>query len=679
MLVTWDWNWTQAQEAEVAWSDYADILDSTDSPSSYIVPNYKSGRLIVRNLELGKTWHFWVRLIKDDTASPWSDPVHISLTSSPNIPTLSLSKNYITMDERFVANWVYVSVDGSPQASAKICMCNVVGVTGGDPTITYGEVIAEIPNDEITNPQTQYITLDPNSDKLKWSSGNTYNLALQVASESGLISEGWSEPVAVIVVEPIDVSISQSSLTPSVTDYNPSTEYSVGDYCYRRMEDLDHVNSEIAKLYKCVSVPTEPAAYDSTSTYVIDDYVTHDGDIYKCIEDISESEVWTDAHWRLLMDNEWFDEHFIIDEDNPAPVLTSLPLTATVTSSIADARKSIIIERSRDYFINRPDEGKYGGYAGETVIQKESSEAGEVSISQEELITYLDDDASYYLIGRAEDLYGQIAEVRYEFTVKWNHQALMPAATTEVDTENQIVKITINTPELPEGTTIEDLEGDVCDIYRFTAEGATLIYSGATFGTTYVDPFPTIGQHGGHRIVYRTRNGDYIAEWTEDGVNYKDFAWLDLDYEDGDVINSPSHWIDYENNRAELMFNVDINNNWSKDFQETHYLGGSIQGDWNLGVSRTTSINVNVPTTDWDTITALRNLASYEGICRIRTRDGSNYQANINVSEKVPYKMYYMPNGQETQLLEYSLSITEVDAVELDGMTLSDWTELNQE
>ena len=92
VMVTWDWKWSEADSAEVAWSDYSDALDSTEPPSTYVVTNNKANKLIVRNLELGKTWCFWVRLVKGDNASMWSNIKYESLTSSPNVPSLILSK-----------------------------------------------------------------------------------------------------------------------------------------------------------------------------------------------------------------------------------------------------------------------------------------------------------------------------------------------------------------------------------------------------------------------------------------------------------------------------------------------------------------------------------------------------------------------------------------------------------
>ena len=87
----------------------------------------------------------------------------------------------------------------------------------------------------------------------------------------------------------------------------------------------------------------------------------------------------------------------------------------------------------------------------------------------------------------------------------------------------------------------------------------------------------------------------------------------------------------------------------------------------------TSTISVNVMTNDWDTISQLRKLAQYEGLCHVRTRDGMNYIADVEVSERIPYEAYYDPNGDVTHIGEYSLNITRIDPIELDGLTFDEW------
>lgn len=623
VLVTWDWNWKSATAAEVAWSDYSEALDSNSQPTTYEVLSGKHNRLIIRSLETGKNWYFWVRLKKDDNMSVWSNIQSVALTSSPSIPTLSLSKRYITLNDKFTANWTYVSTDGTPQKSAQICLCSMDGSE-----VSHDKIIGSIPNEIQTDPETQYITFDPISDELNWAEGMDYHLAVQVVSGSGMTSEKWSDPVPISVIAPINCSITESSLTPTdVSEYDPTETYNVGDYVLYRMKDPEDPNKDLMILHVCV-------------------------------EAIEEPELWNSEHWG-------------IDEQKVYLELNSLPMSVSITPEGNVDEITMLIERSQDFFTNRPDESVYGGYKGEVVYQ-DSNIDGEFEFDQEDLIGYLDDGAYYYLTARVKDRFGQTKEVRYEFRVKWTHQAIKPTATVVLDEAHKINKITIGVPELPDGKTQEEwnaeIAGDVCDIYRMSADGFEMLYKDAEFGKTYVDPYPTIGDHGGYRVVYRTSNGDYI-------MSNNDFAWIDLDDEEY-MLYTHANLISFESDIIEIMYNVSIDNNWRKDFQETHYLGGSIQGDWNPGVSKTTSISANISSKDWDEVSAMRRLARYEGLCHVRTLDGSNYVANVEVSERIPYEIYYDINSDEnTKINEYSLSITRVDPIETDGMTLEEWEE----
>ena len=102
-------------------------------------------------------------------------------------------------------------------------------------------------------------------------------------------------------------------------------------------------------------------------------------------------------------------------------------------------------------------------------------------------------------------------------------------------------------------------------------------------------------------------------------------------------------------------------------------MGGSIQGDWNKGVSRTSSLTVEAAVdTDQELIQAIRRLATSPSICHIRTKDGSSYAADIQVSEKYAQSTAHM-------IVVFDLKITRIDPEELDGMTLAEWQSIHDE
>ena len=343
--------------------------------------------------------------------------------------------------------------------------------------------------------------------------------------------------------------------------------------------------------------------------------------------------------------------------------LTDMPLTISGTGAGEGGSMTYILERAASYHLTRPDENDINGFEGETIaiIQKaaDNSEGGsakfDVSIDLDDLIGPLDDGAAYNLIVTAKDSYGQASEPVYKpFEVHWDHQAVIPSATIEVDNENLV---TLITPIQPSSGYAE---GDVCDIYRLSSDKPELIIANAEFGTKYVDLYPTLGSSGGHRIVYKTANGDYITENNE-------LAWVDYTHDNGDILNRFATIIDFGNDRAILPYDLSLSNKWSKDFTQTKYLGGSIEGDWNPGVERDLSVKTRVAVKeDFDLIETMRRLALYSGVCHVRTPDGSSFDANIDVNEDREEKKINM-------VATFSLDITRVDASGFGGIEYSKW------
>ena len=85
-------------------------------------------------------------------------------------------------------------------------------------------------------------------------------------------------------------------------------------------------------------------------------------------------------------------------------------------------------------------------------------------------------------------------------------------------------------------------------------------------------------------------------------------------------------------------------------------------------------LNFNIPITtenpyiDDDTVSMLRKLAVYAGICHVRTPEGSSYAANVDVSESRETRGFNI-------VPKYTLSVTRVDSQALDGITYDQWLE----
>lgn len=335
--------------------------------------------------------------------------------------------------------------------------------------------------------------------------------------------------------------------------------------------------------------------------------------------------------------------------------LTQMPLTVKLAGVNDNIISTLTIERTADYHMDRPDETQFNGFEGEIVYLTAQNGGEDIIINQEDLIGLMDDEAPYRVFVTFKDVYGQSMSDSVDFEVHWTHQAIIPEAEVEIDNDNLVA---ILTPIAPTGT----LEGDTCDIYRLSADKPELIIKNAEFGTDYVDPYPAIGEFGGHRFVFKTSNGDYI---TEDNL----IAWTDTGENEDDILGIDRTIIDFNGNQLLLYYNVDVGHSWNKDFQETKYLGGSIQGDWNAGVSRTGSISMAMLTlTDAEQIRLIKQLAEYTGPCHVRTKDGSSFTADIQVSEDRDHSDY-------DAIATFSLTITRIDAETLDGLTYEQWAQ----
>lgn len=332
------------------------------------------------------------------------------------------------------------------------------------------------------------------------------------------------------------------------------------------------------------------------------------------------------------------------DEERTVTALTEMPLTATIAGAGEGGTTTLMIERWDEFHTIRPDEMVRDGFEGETIAVMRQTGESEITVSNDDLVGTLDDGGEYLLTATTEDGYGQSASAQIRFEVHWSHQAEAPTAAVEII--GTAAKVTATAPASAE-------TGDVCDIYRLSADRPQLVVQGGEFGTAYVDPYPAIGEHG-YRVVTRTANGDYIADDSTP-------AWVDV----ASVLDLDHGLIDFGGNTLEFLYNAKLSASWSKDFQQTRYLGGSIVGDWNAGVGRTETVNA-VIASDEDAVFNLRRLAEYAGVCHVRTQDGSSYPADVQVGENVGYDSAGM-------VVNVTLTITRVDPERLDGVTYAEW------
>ena len=336
--------------------------------------------------------------------------------------------------------------------------------------------------------------------------------------------------------------------------------------------------------------------------------------------------------------------------------LKEMPLTVTVTGAGEGGTTMVVIERAESYQLDRPDDDVFNGYEGETVFLKEQLGEEQLTFALSDALSALDDGAKYRIKATVYDGLGQSDTKTLVFEVRWREQALIPDGQVEVDDDDMIAQIT---PIAPQGVR----ETDVCDIYRLSADKPELVVENAQFGETYVDPYATFNRFGGYRFVFKTQNGDYI---TEDGT----LAWTDIDEP---IIETEYTAIDFSGGRILLLYNVDTSSSWEKDFQQTKYLGGSVEGDWNPAVTRNGSINaVALTLLDEDTISMIRRLAVKPESCHIRTKDGSSYDADVQVSETYSH-------DNRGIFPAFTFSTNRIDTAQPHGMTLAQWEAMNED
>lgn len=612
IFVNWNWNWKDANIAEISWATHEDAWESTDEPQTYSVSNVHASRWKISNLEAGE-WYVRMRLLKStDTVTVYGTyanaaPFPIKVSSAPTTPTLTLLPDTITLEDSTTATWAYEAADGSKQAEAELFEVTDDG-NGG---YSYTSL-----NPPAKATSAQFITIYPEAQG--WQEGETHDLAVRVMSSVNEYSEGYSESKSVAIVKKPTADITSISLVSR-------------------------------------SIET-----DSTD---------------------EESEVRND-------------------------ILASLPLKVTVVGAGDGGTTYVSILRDGPYHGERPDGSDRDGFDNEVIASASHTGEGEFVFDTEDREGYFDDGGSYKIIATVKDSYGQTATVDPEptFLVKWDHQAVKPDADIDVDLDKDVVFITPKLPEdLPNGWSFddgyrltEDTEvesgtsyyikniddtytivddptgdpsaqgwyvkvgpGDTCDIYRLSADGPELLINGGKFGTKYVDPYPTYGRFGGHRVVYITNDGDYTAGSEE--------AITDFGEDEDDFIDKFQTVIDFADDQIILPYDITVSHKWSKDVTITKYLDGSIQADWNPAVEHSTSVNTTVIIEENpENIEALRRLATYPGHCHIRTPEGSSFTADIQVNEDHEEKWV-------NRLAKFSLSITRVDNPSPDGIEYDDW------
>lgn len=208
VLVTWNWSWRVASQAEISWSTNPNAWESTVQPNTFVVDNLYAAYWRVSNLALGNVWYFRVRLGRlsngEVTYGPYSETVSADLSSAPMAPIAQVSAPVIPVNKSVTVSWNYVSTDGTQQRYAEVWEATVDGQT-----VTY--------TTRLTKTSTA-TSAKVTPSKQGWTTGGTHYIAVRVTSSSGRLSP-WSDLIAVTVADPISIAITDISLeTITITD-----------------------------------------------------------------------------------------------------------------------------------------------------------------------------------------------------------------------------------------------------------------------------------------------------------------------------------------------------------------------------------------------------------------------------------------------------------------------------
>ena len=203
--LTWDPNWTYANQSIVSWSNNPNAWDSTEQPQTHTITE-KRNQFYISKLEVGTTYYFRVKnkyvTDEQDVGSIWSDPVSITLTSVPVAPVLSAASTSVmandvitcsitteatkyTTEIAEVVNGELVKIDGTP-------VILISGASGSDLSASIGTINAIY---------RAYGLIDK-----EWIAGSTHVLVARTITENGGISKLWSNPVTISVVEITEIA-----------------------------------------------------------------------------------------------------------------------------------------------------------------------------------------------------------------------------------------------------------------------------------------------------------------------------------------------------------------------------------------------------------------------------------------------------------------------------------------
>jgi hypothetical protein len=316
----------------------------------------------------------------------------------------------------------------------------------------------------------------------------------------------------------------------------------------------------------------------------------------------------------------------------PTSPLTALPQTFTVQAVDKDGNKQedadLQIKVLAYGILSQKPDGNEQQYTNDVVASFDGT--GEVTCEISEG-SVLWNNGSYQIQAVASANGVKSDTYTCDFNVAYSASVTAPSEDDVIITPTDTKGATIQVNNLEDGQT--------WDLYRATKDERNfLIKSGLSSGVTVEDKFAPYCSKTNSQYIVLVKNTNAQTDY-----RYYDYV---ADY---DVLR-----FDWDNKFVELPYNIEIEDETDKQFEQQIYLDGTQKGAWGASVIRQASLSTDtIYITDEDTQRKVRDLARYQGAVFVRTPLGQAYTANVEVNK--------ISKSYDSKVMAVSFDCTEID------------------
>ena len=256
-----------------------------------------------------------------------------------------------------------------------------------------------------------------------------------------------------------------------------------------------------------------------------------------------------------------------------------------------------------------------------------------VSISASDID--LENNVSYKVICIVSMNSGLTAQAKLDFKVSWTEIGYEPDA--EISYDDSIYASCIRPYCIDEEGLL--IEGILLSVYRREFDGSfTELTTNINnlSNTVITDPHPSL-DYARYRIVAITEATGAIAYYDAPGcpINEKaaiiqwDEEWSNFDTTSEAIMETPP----WAGSLLRLPYNIDVSDNNDQDVSLIKYIGRKHPVSYyGTQIGSTSTWNTDIPSTDVDTLYAVRRLSVWMGNAYVREPSGSGYWASVKVN-----------------------------------------------